>query len=239
MILIDPELELSLAADALNAGSAKPSAGPAAYPDRKLPAKQLRLPSTRSLTRTLAQFLKQAQAAVRLHGQVTVLLTNDAAMRDLNHRFRGKDKATDVLSFPASNLIRNQEKGDVAISVETARKQSVGLGHSLATEIKVLMLHGLLHLAGYDHENDGGEMQRREQRLRARLGLPPGLIERSAHTKRRATADPSTRSLRERAQDDKAKRASKPEKKILGSARDPRTARVPQAHADTARGRKP
>ncbi len=125
----------------------------------------------------------RAQAAVRLRGQVTVLLTGDATMRDLNRRFRGKNKPTDVLSFPVENLVqnqgKNQERGDVAISVETALRQSAEQEHSLAIEIKVLMLHGLLHLAGYDHETDAGEMRRREQSLRTQLGLPPGLIERS------------------------------------------------------------
>jgi len=124
----------------------------------------------------------RAQAAVRLRGQVTVLLTSEATMRDLNWRFRGKDKATDVLSFPSEHAVRGTEKiaGDVAISVETAGKQAAEQGHSLAVEIKVLMLHGLLHLAGYDHETDAGEMQRRERSLRAQLGLPLGLIERAA-----------------------------------------------------------
>jgi probable rRNA maturation factor len=174
MILIDPELELSRAADALNPVSAKPSAGPAA----ELSAKPFRLPSTRTLT----QFLARAQAAVRLRGQVTVLLTSDAAIRDLNQRFRGKDQPTDVLSFRSEHFVRGTENvaGDVAISVETAQRQSVEQGHLLATEIKVLMLHGLLHLAGHDHETDAGEMRRRERSLRARLGLPPGLIERTS-----------------------------------------------------------
>jgi probable rRNA maturation factor len=200
MILIEPELELSRAADALNPVSAKPSAGPAT----ELSAKTFRLPSTR----TLARFLTLAQAAVRLRGQVTVLLTSDAAMRNLNARFRGKNQPTDVLSFRSEHFVRGTENvaGDVAISVETAQRQSVEQGHLLATEIKVLMLHGLLHLAGHDHETDAGEMQRREESLRARLGLPPGLIERTAHTKRRATADPSTRpGTPGLAQDDKSK----------------------------------
>jgi probable rRNA maturation factor len=234
MILIDPELELSRAADALNPVSAKPSAGPAA----ELSAKTFRLPSTR----TLAQFLKRAQAAVRLRGQVTVLLTGDTAMRDLNARFRGKNQPTDVLSFPSEHFVRGTENiaGDVAISVETAQRQSAEQGHLLATEIKVLMLHGLLHLAGHDHETDAGEMQRRERSLRSRLGLPPGLIERTAHTKRRATADPSTSAAKTAsAQDDKAKRASKPKKKSRVSARDPRTAWVPRSRPDTERRRKP
>src|ERR1700728_2497294 len=84
------------------------------------PLRNLRLPSTR----TLARFLAEAQAAVRLSGQVTVLLTTDAAVRSLNRRFRGKDSATDVLSFASTNSAPDAEKiaGDVAISVETARR---------------------------------------------------------------------------------------------------------------------
>jgi probable rRNA maturation factor len=113
---------------------------------------------------------------------VTVLLTTDATLRDLNRRFRGKDQATDVLSFPSTNPAPGPEKtaGDVALSAETARKQAAEQGHTLGIELRVLMLHGLLHLAGYDHETDAGKMQRRERQLRAKLGLPLGLIERAA-----------------------------------------------------------
>ena len=170
MILIDPDLSPSWATDALNPVSAR---AVAAAQSTKL----FRLPSAR----TLAGFLSKAQDAVRLRGQVTVLLTSDAALRDLNRRFRHKNKPTDVLSFPSTNPASGAEKiaGDVAISVETARRQSVEQGHALATEIKVLILHGLLHLAGYDHETDTGKMLRRERTLRAQLGLPQGLIERS------------------------------------------------------------
>ena len=130
--------------------------------------------------RTLGRYLSDAQAAVGLLGQVTVLLTTDATIRDLNRRFRGKDEATDVLSFSATNLLQSQKKiaGDVAISVETARKQASEQGHALGVELRVLILHGLLHLAGYDHETDAGKMRRRERQLRAKLGLPLGLIER-------------------------------------------------------------
>ena len=224
MILIDPEL---LPDSPPKSVSAKPSAGSA----KAQRAKPLRLPSTRSL----AQFLTQAQAAVRLRGQVTVLLTGDATMRDLNRRFRGKNKATDVLSFPVENPVqrqgKNPEKGDVAISVETALRQAPEQEHSLAIEIKVLILHGLLHLAGYDHETDAGEMKRRERSLRERLGLPLGLIERTASPTlspkarkdgarvRKATTGPSTRSLRELAQNDKAKKASRPKQKSVRSVR--------------------
>ena len=135
-----------------------------------------RLPSAR----TLARFLTQAQAAVRLRGQVTVLLTTDPSIRRLNRQVRGKNKATDVLSFPAEGVGAEQLAGDLAISVPTALRQAVEGGHSLSTELKVLMLHGLLHLAGYDHETDTGQMARRERLLRARLGLPQGLIERAS-----------------------------------------------------------
>jgi len=134
-----------------------------------------------------------------------VLLTTDRAIRRLNRRFRGKDKPTDVLSFPATDFVqdqkKNQERGDLAISVETARKQAAEQGHALTCELQVLMLHGLLHLAGYDHESDDGRMARREHQLRARLGLPLGLIERAVRSPGKATADPST-PLRV-AQDDK------------------------------------
>jgi rRNA maturation RNase YbeY len=109
-----------------------------------------------------------------------VLLTTDAALRKLNRNFRGKDQATDVLSFPQFQGIGAEEiAGDLAISVPTALRQAVEQGHSLSTEIKILILHGLLHLAGYDHEADNGKMARRERLLRARLNLPQGLIERA------------------------------------------------------------
>ena len=177
MILLDPDLD----SDAAPPGTAvKRTTVPGATgkPD------PLRVPAAR----TLARFLTEAQAAVRLSGQVAVLLTTDAALRSLNRRFRGKNKATDVLSFPADTGTHAAEKiaGDLAISVPTARRQASGQGHTLTMEIKVLMLHGLLHLAGYDHEADGGQMERRERVLRGRLGLPLGLIERSATSTRRA-----------------------------------------------------
>jgi probable rRNA maturation factor len=171
MILIDPDLEPH---PAPKATSAKRTVAP-------VPNKNLRLPSAR----TLSRFLAEAQKTVRLKGQVTVLLTTDAAIRKLNRQFRGKDKATDVLSFPAegsfpaAGIGAEKIAGDLAISVHTARKQAVEQNHSLSTEIKVLILHGLLHLAGHDHETDNGKMARRERLLRTRLNLPQGLIERA------------------------------------------------------------
>ena len=138
--------------------------------------------------RTLARFLSEAQAAVRLRGQVTVLLTTDAAIRKLNREFRGIDKPTDVLSFPAENLPGFEIAGDLAISVPTAMRQAAEQRHALSIEVKVLMLHGLLHLAGYDHETDTGQMARRERLLRGKFGLPQGLIE-------RVTNEPSVRRM--------------------------------------------
>jgi probable rRNA maturation factor len=171
MILLDPDLNFSARRQA---SAAKQQAG------RKSSRKNLRLPSLRALK----EFLARAQAAVGLRGEVSVLLTSDAAMRKLNRQFRGKNKATDVLSFPAFDSQQNHERnrrrtaGDLAISLEMACTQAATRGHSLETEIRILILHGLLHLKGFDHENDDGEMARRERTLRARLGLEQGLIER-------------------------------------------------------------
>lgn len=127
--------------------------------------------------RTLERFLNEACAAVRLRGEVSVLLTNDKTIQDLNRRFRKKNKPTDVLSFPAADLAAGIA-GDLAISLETAARQAESFGHSLREEVKILILHGALHLAGYDHEADDGQMARREATLRKRFRLPLGLIQR-------------------------------------------------------------
>lgn len=151
-----------------------------------------------------------AQKAVRLKGQVTVLLTTDAAIRKLNRQFRGKNKATDVLSFPAEGLGAEGMAGDLAISVTTALAQAAEQGHSLAVEIKVLVLHGLLHLAGYDHEVDEGRMARRERVLRAELGLPQGLIERAARPERAAQSVAKKLPLGAKARTLQPKKAKRP-----------------------------
>jgi probable rRNA maturation factor len=126
---------------------------------------------------TLARYLREAQLAVGLRGEVTVLLTTDDGIRALNRRFRKKNKATDVLSFPVDDPSYGQA-GDLAVSVETAARQAAEQGHKLSIELRVLMLHGLLHLSGHDHEADQGQMAALEQKLRAELRLPLGLIER-------------------------------------------------------------
>ncbi len=180
MILLDPDLDPDPASPSK---TVKPGLANAKSRPVRAKSSPLRTPSTR----TLARFLAQAQAAVKLRGHVTVLLTTDGTIRSLNRRFRGKNKATDVLSFPAGSTTPGVERiaGDLAISVPTARRQATAQGHTLSTEIKVLILHGMLHLAGYDHEADSGQMARRERLLRARLRLPQGLIERAAAPKAR------------------------------------------------------
>jgi len=112
-------------------------------------------------------------------GTVTLVITSDRRVRALNLTWRGLDKATDVLSFPAGeDPGPARHLGDVVISRDTAVRQARDQGHSLGTELRVLALHGLLHLLGYDHERDSGRMARIERRLRRQGGLPAGLIER-------------------------------------------------------------
>ena len=122
----------------------------------------------------MARWLRRV-APARARGHVTVALVPDGRVQELNRHFRGEDKATDVLSFPADEpgLL-----GDVVIARGVARRQARGAGHDLPTELRVLALHGLLHLLGYDHEHDGGRMARLEARLRRKGGLREGLIER-------------------------------------------------------------
>jgi probable rRNA maturation factor len=127
--------------------------------------------------RGLTTFVEQACRAAGLKGAVTVMVTDSREMRSLNSRFRGKNQATDVLSFPPPPL-DNGFAGDIAVSLDIAARNARSLGHSLGQEVEILVLHGILHLAGYDHEGDQGEMAEREQRLRLRLKLPTGLIER-------------------------------------------------------------
>jgi probable rRNA maturation factor len=124
--------------------------------------------------RVLARWLA-AHAPARARGAVTIALVSDAAMRRLNASFRQLDYATDVLSFP-SDL--PGVLGDIAIARGVAARQAKQLGHSETIELKTLALHGLLHLLGYDHERDRGQMKQAEDRLRRKAGLPAGLIAR-------------------------------------------------------------
>jgi probable rRNA maturation factor len=129
-----------------------------------------RHPSAKVRRAALRRFLKDVALEI-LPGQgVTCLIASDAELRELNRKFRGKSYATDVLSFPPD---------DIAISFDRAAAQAVELGHGVEDELRILMLHGLLHLAGMDHDADNGAMARAEARWRKRLGLPSGLIERA------------------------------------------------------------
>jgi probable rRNA maturation factor len=138
----------------------------------------------------LTRFVARARRAMGLKGAVNILVTSNAEMKSLNRRFRGADKPTDVLSFPAEPKLpataqktsRQYTAGEIAISAEIAAQNARALGHSSAHEVKILVLHGLLHLRGYDHECDNGQMAKREQQLRAKFLLPVGLIERTKST---------------------------------------------------------
>jgi probable rRNA maturation factor len=155
------------------------------------PAAEQKLPkAARPRRRELMRFLREALAAVGIEGEVSVLLTGDGQIRALNRRYRRKDKATDVLSFPALRESKSSTgiAGDLVISLETAFREAQQRGHSLEEELRILLLHGLLHLAGYDHETDDGAMLRKELRLRRRLGLPAGLIERADLPERQVAA---------------------------------------------------
>ena len=114
-------------------------------------------------------------APARARGVVTVAIVPDGRVRLLNRQYRRKDAPTDVLSFPAEEPTI---LGDIVIAAGVARRQAREAGHTLQTELRVLALHGLLHLLGYDHEHDDGRMARLEARLRRKGGLREGLIER-------------------------------------------------------------
>lgn len=139
----------------------------------------------------LERFILRARKAAGLRATVNVLVTSSPAIRALNRQFRKQNKATDVLSFPSEPHLQNGQRlrlaGDVAISADIARQNSVRLGHPVSQEIKILVLHGILHLAGFDHERDNGRMARRESDLRRALRLPVALIERTQSAKRRDT----------------------------------------------------
>jgi probable rRNA maturation factor len=142
-------------------------------------------------------------APARARGVVNVALVSDRRVRALNRSYRRKDYATDVLSFASSPPAFAHQKnarasarqapspflGDIVIARGVAKRQARDAGHTELTELKVLALHGLLHLLGYDHERDNGRMDRAERRLRRKGGLREGLIER-AHVRKSARPEP-------------------------------------------------
>jgi len=122
-------------------------------------------------TKAWESFAEKAAAAIdKREATATIAFVSDKTIRQLNRQFRGVDKATDVLSFPADETDKSN-LGDIAISVDTAAKQAKENGLTLDEEVAQLILHGLLHLCGYDHETDSGEMNRLELRLRKKLGI--------------------------------------------------------------------
>jgi probable rRNA maturation factor len=159
---------------------------------RRVPASMRRAP--------IIRFARSLQKDVSKGCAFDVLIAGDTELRRLNREFRGQDYPTDVLSFPASafpldarNLTCNTAPGpsrspvggarpahlgDIAISLARARTQAREFGHTIEQEVQILMLHGVLHLMGHDHETDSGAMARAEKRWRAKLGLPTSLIER-------------------------------------------------------------
>lgn len=121
----------------------------------------------------IQRFIHRVQKLAEVSGEVDVLISGNKRLQELNHRFRRKNKPTDVLSFP------RPLGGDIAISADIAAENAARYGHGVAEELKILVLHGMLHLAGYDHEFDNGRMARAEARLRAQLKLPASLIDRA------------------------------------------------------------
>jgi probable rRNA maturation factor len=188
--------------------------------------------STVTFRRTPPDFRRRAVELVarRLQKEVAkgrpfeCLIAGDADLRRLNREFRGQDYPTDVLSFPAAPPA--PDLGSLAISYQRARAQAREFGHDTEHEVAILMLHGLLHLLGLDHETDGGRMARAEKRWRTRLGLAPGLIERA-----RGLAAPSRKPKSP---------AREPESSVSAAAprgRGNRTLRLPRAGATSRRRR--
>jgi probable rRNA maturation factor len=122
----------------------------------------------------LEEFARRLETDVAGGSGFSCMIAGDGELRRLNRQFRGKDEATDVLSFPEPPAL-----GEIAISAVRAARQAREFGHDLETEVRILMLHGLLHLMGMDHERDRGRMRRAEAAWRRKLGLPSGLIERA------------------------------------------------------------
>jgi len=144
-----------------------------------------RRPAADVRPRALAAFARRLQKEVSKGRSFDCRITGDAELRKLNRQWRGKDYVTDVLSFPSGiglparpGQVKPAPLGDLAISIARARAQAREFGHSTEDEVRILMLHGVLHLLGMDHEADSGQMARSEKRWRKALGLADGLIER-------------------------------------------------------------
>lgn len=148
-------------------------------PGESSPAILVRVPRrlTPAATRSLLRFAREVSAGIAKGRAFTCEVAGDRRLRTLNRDYLGHDYATDVLSFPSGG---GAYLGDVAISIDRAQAQAREFGHSVVDEIRILMLHGVLHLTGYDHEADGGKMARAERKWRTAFSLPTSLIERTA-----------------------------------------------------------
>jgi probable rRNA maturation factor len=129
-----------------------------------------------NFTRQVLLALDRMEKLGRDISDVSIAFVDDEAMQDLNKRFRKKNKTTDVLTFPADDSYadpkgKGRPIGDIVISVDQARRQAAEEKHSLATEVRYLILHGILHALGYDHESDSGEMNALEIEVRSLVGL--------------------------------------------------------------------
>jgi probable rRNA maturation factor len=141
---------------------------------------------------------KKRISAVLPPSRVDVVIAGNPEIRRLNRQFRGQNKPTDVISFPVAEPSQGAIEGDIAISASIAAANARRLGHSLAEEVKILILHGMLHLAGYDHENDRGQMWQLETGLRRVLQLPGSLIDRESRGNGRLAPDRAKRASRPR-----------------------------------------
>ena len=144
---------------------------------------------------SLVRFANRAGTLAALQGRFNVLITDDDDLREWNSRFRDQDKSTDVLTFRAA---QPGFAGEIAIASGIAAANAKSYGHSVPQEIKILILHGILHLCGYDHEKDDGLMSRREEKLRLALRLPSGLIGRNSGDVRKAPNSRRTNKSRRR-----------------------------------------
>lgn len=144
----------------------------------------------------IRRFAQRVSNEVAAGGTFCCAIGSDKLLQDLNLQFRGKDVPTDVLSFPSASP--GGYLGDLAVSLQRAAAQAAEHGHSVEEEIGILLLHGVLHLLGHDHETDRGRMRRIEAGWRKKLGLPAGLIERST-TKRTVAKPPAKRALGKKA----------------------------------------
>jgi probable rRNA maturation factor len=152
----------------------------------------------------IQRFSRKAQKLAKVTGEIDILISSNNRLQELNRRFRRKNKPTDVLSFP------RPLGGDIAISADIARQNAILYGHSPAEELKVLVLHGMLHLAGYDHESDNGQMAHAESRLRAQLKLPASLIDRAHGSVTQKAVPTKTRAATSTANKRPRKKPTKP-----------------------------